>query len=95
MNRPLAPLSSQTASAAGTQGLPGFAAYAAAKEANRALTRVAANEWGRDGITVNVVCPMANSPGWQQWAERFGEMRDAHLRGHDEGKDQGVDEFTH
>jgi NAD(P)-dependent dehydrogenase (short-subunit alcohol dehydrogenase family) len=40
----------------------GFAPYVMAKEAIRGLTRVAANEWGRDGIRVNVVCPAAMSP---------------------------------
>jgi NAD(P)-dependent dehydrogenase (short-subunit alcohol dehydrogenase family) len=32
------------------------------KEAIRGLTRVAANEWGRDSIRVNVVCPAGMSP---------------------------------
>lgn len=41
----------------------GFGAYVMAKEAIRGLTRVAANEWGRDGIRVNVVCPAGMSPG--------------------------------
>lgn len=41
----------------GVNGLEGFAAYAAEKEAIRALSRVAAREWGVDGIRVNCVCP--------------------------------------
>ena len=40
----------------------GFGAYVMTKEAIRGLTRVAANEWGPDGIRVNVVCPAALSP---------------------------------
>jgi NAD(P)-dependent dehydrogenase (short-subunit alcohol dehydrogenase family) len=40
----------------------GFGAYAMTKEAIRGLTRVAASEWGRDNIRVNVVCPAAMSP---------------------------------
>jgi 2-hydroxycyclohexanecarboxyl-CoA dehydrogenase len=40
----------------------GFAPYVMAKEAIRGLSRVAANEWGPDGIRVNVVCPAALSP---------------------------------
>jgi len=40
----------------------GFAPYAMTKEAVRGLTRVAANEWGPQGIRVNVVCPAAMSP---------------------------------
>lgn len=37
----------------------GQSAYAAAKEGIRGLSRVAATEWGPDGINVNVVCPLA------------------------------------
>jgi NAD(P)-dependent dehydrogenase (short-subunit alcohol dehydrogenase family) len=50
-------------SIAGTRGDPGFAAYAAAKEGVRALTRVAAREWGEHGVRVNVICPFSESPG--------------------------------
>ena len=56
-------------SGAGTQGLPGEGPYAAAKEAIRGLTRVAANEWGPEGIRVNVICPFANSPGMVAWSK--------------------------
>jgi 2-hydroxycyclohexanecarboxyl-CoA dehydrogenase len=41
---------------AGLLGAAGYGPYAAAKEAIRALTRVAAREWGRYGILVNCVC---------------------------------------
>lgn len=46
-------------SAAGVSGSARFAPYAMAKEAVRALTRCAAREWGRFGITVNTICPLA------------------------------------
>ena len=46
------------------------AMYNASKEAARALTRTAAVEWGRYGITANVVCPFAASPAWDGF-ERF------------------------
>ena len=49
-------------SSTAVQGDTGFGAYAMAKEAIRGLTKVAAHEWGRYGITVNVVCPAADSP---------------------------------
>jgi 2-hydroxycyclohexanecarboxyl-CoA dehydrogenase len=49
-------------SSTGVQGDPGFGAYAMAKEAIRGLSKVAAREWGRYGITVNVICPAADSP---------------------------------
>jgi len=57
------------ASAAGIEGMEGFAAYAAAKEGIRALTRVAAREWAKYGVTVNVICPFANAPAQQAWAK--------------------------
>lgn len=50
-------------SASGLEGRAGLAAYGAAKEAIRSLSKTAAHEWGRDGINVNVICPLANSPG--------------------------------
>jgi NAD(P)-dependent dehydrogenase (short-subunit alcohol dehydrogenase family) len=41
----------------GLTGASGYGPYAASNEAIRSLTRTAANEWGRDGITVNCVLP--------------------------------------
>lgn len=51
---------------AALEGIPSYGAYSAAKEAIRALTRTAASEWGRFGITVNCVCPVSvrhHTPG--------------------------------
>lgn len=50
-------------------GLPTQGSYAAAKEAIRAISKVAATEWGPEGVRVNIICPFANSPGVQQWKE--------------------------
>ena len=55
------------ASGAGLFGNYGQCAYAAAKEGIRGLTRVAATEWGRDHINVNIVCPLA----WTAQLEQF------------------------
>jgi len=55
------------ASGAGLFGNFGQCAYAAAKEGIRGLSRVAANEWAKDGINVNVVCPLA----WTSQLENF------------------------
>jgi len=55
------------ASGAGLFGNKGQCSYAAAKEGIRGLSRVAATEWGPDGINVNVVCPLA----WTTQLERF------------------------
>jgi NAD(P)-dependent dehydrogenase (short-subunit alcohol dehydrogenase family) len=56
------------ASGSGTLGNTTQGAYAAAKEGIRGLSRVAAREWGPEGIRVNIVCPFANSPGMLDWA---------------------------
>jgi NAD(P)-dependent dehydrogenase (short-subunit alcohol dehydrogenase family) len=49
-------------SSMGRVGGAGFGAYNASKEAIRALTRTAANEWARDGIIVNAIAPAAAPP---------------------------------
>ena len=38
-------------------GAPGYGPYSAANAAIESLTRTAAREWGRYGVTVNCVCP--------------------------------------
>ena len=48
-------------SLAAESGHAGLGEYAAAKGGIVALSRVAAREWGRDGITVNVLAPAAAS----------------------------------
>lgn len=59
------------ASGAGLFGNYGQCSYAAAKEGIRGLSRVAANEWGKDGINVNVVCPLA-------WTSQLEQFKDAY-----------------
>ncbi|GAA1901145.1 SDR family oxidoreductase [Arthrobacter gandavensis] len=59
------------ASGAGMKGLPNQVAYSAAKEAIRAISRTAATEWAADGIRVNVVSPVALTPGIVQWSKAF------------------------
>ncbi|MGG3283209.1 SDR family oxidoreductase [Paenibacillus solani] len=61
------------ASGAGLSGMVTQASYAAAKEAIRGLSRVAANEWGPDGINVNLISPIALTPGVEQWSKAFPE----------------------
>lgn len=62
-------------------GASGFGAYAMAKEAIRGLSRVAAREWGRYGIRVNVVVPNALSPAAAEFREAQPERFDRMLRG--------------
>lgn len=56
-------------SGAGLDGMPLQASYAAVKEAIRGLSRVAANEWAKDKIRVNIVCPKALTAGVGQWKQ--------------------------
>lgn len=61
------------ASGAGLFGNFGQCAYAAAKEGIRGLSRVAATEWGKDGINVNVICPLAWTAQLEQFQEAYPE----------------------
>ena len=57
----------------------GTAAYSAAKQAIGAITRVAASEWGPDGIRVNNIAPLAGSPAMLAWLDAKPEGPDAYL----------------
>lgn len=58
----------------GTSILPmgATAGYAMTKEAVRVLSRVGAVEWGRFGIRVNAICPLAASPGLDDFDQATG-----------------------
>ncbi len=66
-------------SGAALEGQPTQASYAAAKEAIRGLSRVVANEWAKDNIRVNVVCPIALTAGVENWKKNFPDMYNATL----------------
>lgn len=59
--------------------LTAFGAYGACKEAIRTMSRAAACEWGRDGIRVNVVLPLAMSPGMAGFLDEHPEALDGVL----------------
>lgn len=61
-------------SGAGLTGQENQASYAAAKEAIRGLSRVASNEWAKDDIRINVVCPLALTEGVAKWKENQPEQ---------------------
>lgn len=61
------------ASGAGLFGNYGQCAYAAAKEGIRGLSRVAATEWAKDGINVNIVCPLAWTAQLEQFQQAYPE----------------------
>lgn len=67
------------ASGAGINGDKNQVSYAAAKEAIRGITRVAANEFGDFGINVNLISPIAKTPGIEQWAEENPDYYEAML----------------
>ena len=67
------------ASGAGLFGNFGQCSYAAAKEGIRGLTRVAATEWGRDGINVNVVCPLAWTAQLEQFKNAYPDAFDKNV----------------
>lgn len=62
------------ASGAGLFGKLGQASYAAAKEGIRGMSRVAAAEWGPDGVRVNVVCPLAMTESLEEWKEEYPDL---------------------
>jgi NAD(P)-dependent dehydrogenase (short-subunit alcohol dehydrogenase family) len=45
---------------------PGTVAYNVTKEAVRALSRTAANEWGKHGITVNIINPVIATDSYRE-----------------------------
>ena len=55
-------------SGAGIGAGAGYASYGPVKEAVRAITRIAAKEWGRFGVNVNAICPFAKSDQFDEWA---------------------------
>ncbi len=67
------------ASGAGLFGNKGQSSYAAAKEGIRGLSRVAATEWGPDGINVNVVCPLAWTSQLEQFKENYPDAFNANV----------------
>lgn len=69
------------ASGAGLFGKPGQASYAAAKEGIRGLSRVAATEWGPDGINVNVICPLVMTEALEQWKEAYPDVYQQTIKG--------------
>lgn len=68
------------ASGAGLFGNYGQCAYAAAKEGIRGLSRVAATEWGPDGINVNVICPIAWTAALENFKDAYPEAFEANVK---------------
>lgn len=54
-------------STSGLLGTTGNAPYNMTKEAIRALSRTAANEWGQHGINVNVISPTLRTGAFEAW----------------------------
>lgn len=62
------------ASGAGLAGRLGQSSYAAAKEGIRGMSRVAAAEWAKDGINVNILCPLAMTEGLEKWKAEYPDL---------------------
>lgn len=69
------------ASGAGLFGKPGQSSYAAAKEGIRGLTRVAATEWGPDGVNCNIICPLVMTDALKQWKDAYPEVYAQTIKG--------------
>ena len=54
-------------------------AYAAAKEGIRGLTRVAATEWAKDGVNVNIICPLAWTAQLEQFKNAYPDAFDKNV----------------
>lgn len=61
-------------STSGILGTTGNTAYNMAKEAIRAVSRTAANEWGQFGINVNIISPTLASDAFENWRKARPEF---------------------
>ncbi len=68
------------ASGAGLFGNYGQCSYAAAKEGIRGLTRVAATEWAKDGVNVNIICPLAWTAQLEQFQNAYPDAFKANVK---------------
>ena len=69
------------ASGAGLFGNFGQCAYAAAKEGIRGMSRVAATEWGPDGINCNIICPLVMTDALAKWKEESPAVYEQTIKG--------------
>ena len=69
------------ASGAGLFGKPGQSSYAAAKEGIRGMTRVAATEWGPDGINCNLICPLVMTDALKKWRAEYPAVYEQTIKG--------------
>lgn len=68
------------ASGAALFGNFGQCAYAAAKEGIRGLSRVAATEWAKDGVNVNIICPLAWTAQLEKFRQEYPEAFAANVK---------------
>ena len=62
-------------------GKPGQSSYGAAKEGIRGLSRVAATEWGPDGVRVNMIAPLAMTESLSEWKDAYPELFQKTIQG--------------
>ena len=75
------PYLKETKGSAGLFGKPGQSSYAAAKEGIRGMTRVAATEWGPDGINCNLICPLVMTDALKKWREEYPAVYEQTIKG--------------
>jgi len=68
------------ASTAGEVGNEGTTSYNVTKEAIRALSKTAANEWGKHNITVNIINPMLETDAYKGFSKARPDEFAEHLR---------------
>ena len=61
-------------SEAGFEGKARLAPYSGVKAFQRGMTRALAREWGPDGVRVNAIAPLANSPAMEGAMEKDPTM---------------------
>jgi 3-oxoacyl-[acyl-carrier protein] reductase len=61
-------------SEAGVEGKPRLTPYASVKAAQRGMVRALAREWGRQGVRVNAIAPLAGSPAMEEAFEADPEL---------------------
>ena len=67
-------------SGSGTHGSKGMTSYGTSKEAIRGMTKILAVELAKDGINVNVICPLAWTAKLEQFQQAYPEAFKANVK---------------
>ena len=67
-------------SGSGTHGSKGMTSYGTSKEAIRGMTKILAVELAKDGINVNVICPLAWTAKLEQFQQAYPDAFKANVK---------------